>query len=97
MRDDNENRAALTIEDALQQIAAGEWEYDADFESWAFAGGDDPSWSLDPSGLTLTREVGWYKQLGEARDLRELVQLARAMDAACTAINDHLREAQRNA
>ena len=51
-----------------------------------------PDWWVyrQPVGWSLSREIGWYVQQGDAEDLHGLVRLASAMDAASRALDDAL-------
>lgn len=57
-----------------------------------------PDWTIEDTGgyWTVEREIGWYKQIGEADSLGEVVMIARAMDAAYRAFDAALGAAKRH-
>lgn len=66
-----------------QQDEEGDWSYEGE------NGDGDASWSISSLGFTylVTRSLGWYVQSGEADTPEAVLNLTRAMDAACKAFN----------
>lgn len=84
----------MTLEQALQEIAEGDWR----MSEWAegtveahmhgASADGDPTWHVfDRAGCGwVSFELGWYEQKGDFDSYAGLVKLARAMDAANAAL-----------
>ncbi len=84
----------MALGDALRAISdCGEWVHNG----YNLVCDDGVvSWTVCDHGgsYTLAYERGWYKQVGDAADLQELVELSVAMLEAERALNESLRKAR---
>jgi hypothetical protein len=95
----------MTLEQALQEIAEGDWR----MSEWAEGAGvprtveahmcgdsadGDPTWHVfDRAGCGwVSFELGWYEQKGDFDSYEGLIRLARALDAANAALDAALKE-----
>jgi len=55
-----------------------------------------PDWTVHfyRNAVIVDREISFYRQVGDAEDYAGAVTLARAMDAACRALQASLRAAE---
>lgn len=75
-----------------------DWERD-DFTNHVYEGelaDGEPTWRIvrEYGFWSVTREVGWYTQIGEADDDDDLFDLMRAMDAADRALEQSFDDAR---
>ena len=89
------------MDEALRKAiaAAGydpdEFTFDEHLEEWVCQGEDAdgvPSWNIGQGDWTVTREIGWYVQRGDASDPDEVGILMTAMDCADRALSKSLQE-----
>jgi len=89
----------MDIKEALDSISDhDDWTRADDVPEWSCTGecaDGVPDWRIYKSvcgGYVVTREIGWYKQIGDAQDEADIVRVARAMDAADRALSKYLSD-----